>query len=542
MNAPMPARAIAALLLSSLLIGLAQIAVLPPFEGFDENGHYSYVQQVAETGYWPRWGDRMSAEADSYLAAAPGPDSIHPRWSHHDFFAAPADVTANARGMVHAARPPARGWTPGQVDNWQAQHPPLYYYLLAPLYLATKSLSLAGQLFWLRSASYLLAWLGLCLTAFAALRGAIPERAAVPVLFAVSAWPLLFPMWFPEMARMGNDSLVVVIAALLFILAWRVTTTDRLRDYALLGLVLGAGLLVKATLLPVMAAIFLVLALRVLRARGRADAFGPRLKGIAMALTVLAAVSAWWYVAKLIDTGSLIGSNDVIRMQASGGLIAGLMKNLRLENLIQIPATFVVSFLWAGTWSFIVPPRVTMVPLALLLAAAGYGAFRFMRRRGVHPVDGFAMLTVVLFLAALTYHSAVALSTGNGTSPAWYLHSLAPVFALLVGYGLTELLTSRLKWPMIALMVYPLAFLPAVWTMSALYYAGCASKLPGRLYFSAAQARECLADTPRMIDNLSVLAFPRLGIALFVAGWIVAAIAMVISVRALTQTSIVSTR
>jgi hypothetical protein len=116
------------------------------------------------------------------------------------------------------------------------------------------------------------------------------------------------------------------------------------------------------------------------------------------------------------------------------------------------------------------------------------------------------------------------------------------VFALLVGYGLTELFATRLKWPAIALILYPLVFLPGVWIMSALYYAGCAPKLPGRLYVSGSRALQCLADAPRMIDNLSVLAYPRLGVVLFVAGWTVAVIAMVMAIRALNYTSIVSTR
>jgi hypothetical protein len=35
-----------ALLAAALLIGVAQIAELPPFEGFDEIAHYSYIEQM----------------------------------------------------------------------------------------------------------------------------------------------------------------------------------------------------------------------------------------------------------------------------------------------------------------------------------------------------------------------------------------------------------------------------------------------------------------------------------------------------------------
>src|SRR6185436_8013891 len=206
------------LLLSSLILGLAQAALLPPFEGFDEHGHYSYIQQVAETGHWPRLNDRMSKDVDDYLAVAPGPDSIPRQWSHHQFFAAPATITATARDALPAP-------------------PPLYYYLQAPLYHATTTLSFAGQIFVLRAFSYLLAWAGLCIMAIAALRGHIPERGALPVALAIAAWPLLFPMWFPEMGRIGNDSLITIFAALLSILVWRVAASGATRHYVLLGVV-----------------------------------------------------------------------------------------------------------------------------------------------------------------------------------------------------------------------------------------------------------------------------------------------------------------
>jgi len=96
--------AVLLLLLSSLILGLAQAALLPPFEGFDEHGHYSYVQQVAETGHWPRLNERMSKDVDDYLALAPGPDSIPRRWSHHDFFQAPPSVIAAARDAIQSQR------------------------------------------------------------------------------------------------------------------------------------------------------------------------------------------------------------------------------------------------------------------------------------------------------------------------------------------------------------------------------------------------------------------------------------------------------
>src|SRR4051812_3564870 len=107
---PAPRAVIALLLLASLILGLAHAALLPPFEGFDEHAHYSYIRQLAETGRWPRLGERMSKDVDDYLAMAPGPDSIPRRWSHHTFFTAPASVVAAARDAIQSPRPQPRAW------------------------------------------------------------------------------------------------------------------------------------------------------------------------------------------------------------------------------------------------------------------------------------------------------------------------------------------------------------------------------------------------------------------------------------------------
>jgi hypothetical protein len=58
-------RTVALLLSGSLLQGLALAALLPPWEGFDEVAHYSYIYQLTETGTWSRLGDKQSAESDA---------------------------------------------------------------------------------------------------------------------------------------------------------------------------------------------------------------------------------------------------------------------------------------------------------------------------------------------------------------------------------------------------------------------------------------------------------------------------------------------
>ena len=521
---------VALLLLASLLVGLGHIALLPPFEGFDETAHYSYIQQVAETGTWPRRGGRMSKDVDDYLKIAPTTEMMHGAWTYFAFFSSGTATVEAGRQAIRTAPAAPRTFTPGQQGNWQAQHPPLYYAVMAPAYWLTKGWSLGAQLFTLRSVSYLIAWSALVLTIVVLSSRRTAAPAWLPL--AVAAWPFLFPMWFPEMGRLGNDNLVTVFAACVFLLSWPVTTSARIGHHALLGLALGLGLLTKVTFLPVVPAILLVLAVQIWLARREPGEFSRRLAGLCIAVAVLVAVGGWWYALKLIETGAITGSTEAARMQETGGLIAGLMKNLTLVDLISIPRGMFLSFFWGGTWSFIIPPRVAYLPFLLFVVIAAFGVVRAMRRDAMQATDWFPVVTLALFFAALTYYSLVTITTGAGTSPAWYLHAMAPLMALLVGRGVVDAMRGPwLRRALTALWFYPLAFVAVMTTMNVIYFAGCAAKLPDRYYFSATRALECLADAPRMIGNLAAIAYPHIGIALFAAGWLIALVAMAMALR-----------
>jgi hypothetical protein len=52
-----------ALLLAVFLFGVARVAALPPFEGYDEVAHWSSIQQIADDGQIPVYGrDHLSVD------------------------------------------------------------------------------------------------------------------------------------------------------------------------------------------------------------------------------------------------------------------------------------------------------------------------------------------------------------------------------------------------------------------------------------------------------------------------------------------------
>src|SRR5581483_2873794 len=106
--------------------------------GYDEYAHYSYVQQIADTGTIPvMYRDRASATIDLYN----GPMS----YGSGD---PPFDATGREtyRSFREKGAPKLMAgelqYRPGKLPNWEAQHPPLFYLLLTPVYLLAKGSSL----------------------------------------------------------------------------------------------------------------------------------------------------------------------------------------------------------------------------------------------------------------------------------------------------------------------------------------------------------------------------------------------------------------
>ena len=305
------ARFVTGLLLAAVAcLGLAQIAFLPPWEGFDETAHWSYIQELSDAGHAPRYGaDSLSADLNAYS----GPMAYGA--------AAPFDQTGRPtyRSYRLAGAPPIQGGPTRYVGagglNWQAQHPPLYYALMAPLYRAAHGLGWINHLLILRLASFALAFAGLTIGVLATVQYARPIGPWTGPIMA--AWPFLFPQFFPEFARLGNDSPCLLLAAVAWAALLRLLDgRGRWVSALVLGVSLGLGLLTKAFFLPVSAGVLVMLALQWRGAGGKPAVLGQAALACGLAL----AIGGWWYISREMQTGSLVGSDEFIRFNQSGGL------------------------------------------------------------------------------------------------------------------------------------------------------------------------------------------------------------------------------
>jgi hypothetical protein len=521
---------LAALLLASLLIGFAHVAGLPPFEGIDETAHYSYIEQIAKTGTLPRFGDKLQQDVQDVTDALDGrrqdgevesalkAGRLIRTLRYRNLFAADAEIIKRARQAVKTPRDPPPTGKPQSAENWQAQHPPFYYALLTPAYLLSERWSLAGQLALLRGLSYLVAWLSLCLAVFVAAKTFPASGPGRAMIAAPALWPFVFPGWFPEMARLGNDSLV----ALLIACAVAVVTCApirRLSTWLLLGVICGLGALTKATFLPFLAVIALLLLYRT----WRRDASPWQFLGF---LTTVIAVAGWWYIERSVETGTLFATVETIGLKKNGGLIVNLMQHFSVGTLAwTIPAAG-LSFLWGGTWSFVTPPLPALAPLVVMLLMIscaylfGFNSYKKYLVVQITPLTlGFWALAIIyptLFEMALYGRMRMGMF-GYGAFPGYYLHSLAPALAPVLGIGIATVARNWLARAVLWLLIsYNIAFLFGATFMQFLYFAGCGSVGTNR--FNVASASACWNDWQRLTDNLNVLAYPLAALWLAVGG------------------------
>jgi hypothetical protein len=499
-------------LLALLLVGIGHLAILPPFEGGDEKAHFSSMRQIAGTGTLPVLGESVLDRAHTeYQGPQPYSAIAQPFDSglvYSKFFAQPELVEKYRR--LYREAPFSTSYAPGQGLNWEAQHPPLYYLAMAPVVNAVSGLSFVSQFFVLRLASFLLALGGVVFGLLAVEKNfGIEEKDAA--FLGVFLYPLVFPVFFTEFARLSNDALCVFLVGILaYLLAlWR-RNPKNMRLSVAVGVTLGLGLLTKGLFVPVVAALAAFLFFRLWRDRGAKDIAHKRaaLIGIFYPALVIGGV---WYIGRLALHGDLSGGVDSLALAQHGGWIAGLGDHFSLYAFARSVLATLFSYSWAGTWSYAFLPLAMRAPLVVLsFWIFGVCVFELKKRRG----DDFAWLPVwlfVFFAGGMFYHLMLGIALdGMGHTPGWYLHVLMPFVAPAMGAGAVAILQKpRARVVLIAFLVYAFLFqIAANWAQFALF-AGCATKADDESYAFSSPVF-CFDQAATMADRMSVLGWPAL--------------------------------
>ena len=169
-----------AVLAAVFFFGFAIIAMLPPFEGWDETAHFSRLQAQVFAPSASRLSPektvedstkRITMDVFDYYRQGPMPyqwidfgelhayDSLGGYTTYRDFFGQPARFAEYIR--MYRESPLLAGYRPSPEPNWQYQHPALYYGLVSKaLKVLTGHVSLVTSLFVLRAISWIMAFTG----------------------------------------------------------------------------------------------------------------------------------------------------------------------------------------------------------------------------------------------------------------------------------------------------------------------------------------------------------------------------------------------
>ena len=374
-----------------VLRGSFYACALPLWEGFDEYAHYARIEFLATEGREPSRTTPLPqdvAESLTQMPAKNGGMSFDEYWK----------LAPEARNKSFPAT---------KEGIYEAQQPPLFYWLSAILYRITGNFSLASHVIAMRIFSVLLASLSIPFGYRIALRVFGKSTLALQAAALMAAMPVLT---FTA-THVGNDGLAVVVGTLV---VW--SALERKRAALLFSL--AAALLTKAFFLAFLAPIVLLLFYRDAR------------RMAAIALSGAAIIAGWWYWQTWTTTGSLTG--NMVLANPSLTKIAWTVLRFPVLKAADFSWT---TFLWTGNWSFLVVRSWMYWGMAVLCAVAVAGVVSLVRKRdaGVRLLSAF----VFWFAMALAYFAvgSVAASSYPG-APGWYACCLIAPIAILLLAGL----------------------------------------------------------------------------------------------------------
>jgi hypothetical protein len=501
---------------SFISLWLAYTFILPPFEGFDETAHYSYISLLADEAAIPDFRtSRLDRTMEHEFAAVPRPYAVVPPYENNGglTYAAFFDSDQWEKGVA-AAQPiwttptrPVR-YSAGDAPNWQGQHPPLFYLSMTMPYRLCAGCAPGIRLLVLRlscvglaSGSLVFWWLTV---------RAATATSARRILLGGGGAALLLPSNCYDLGRLGNDSLAALLLSASIFFAFRAVQQGRFRDYAALAATLAAGLVTKAFFVPCAAGLIGYFAIVALRQRTRRRAVGALVVTMAPLL-----ISGWWFAWYAARYGQPLGSQETYV----------LVQRLAIGNTLNATAlvgqafvgakAFIHSFVWCGSWSWVRRPNVEYLLMApLLVAAVGTMARNVLVRRSqscgeLRALRWLAVAVLGPLLLGFVYHLWLCIwYTGSAAgTPGYYLQFAWPLVGLCLA-GIWDLASGRgSRLALLAMISLAVVFEASGLWFSAQIYTGFVIKT-GVSNFGVGGIPPTLDNLRQVHQRLSLLSFP----------------------------------
>lgn len=235
----------------------------------------------------------------------------------------------------------AKGTLPPADYGWETYQPPLYYAICATLARIVGQES-NSMLYTVWQSFSLMLGIGtflLCYPICLRLLGPPGKNAVLHVLFlAILA---VYPGFVFTASRISNDSLFNFLAFLWFWLVLRAWQQPTMRNWILVALCLGVGVLTKNTTLPLIAVTACLVILQ------KTETFGRKVAVFGMLVGVILTISGWFLVPRILTAESpesFIAANHE-------GLGPGLRLERSLGNMLVFDPVAVVKLPFYSTWT-----------------------------------------------------------------------------------------------------------------------------------------------------------------------------------------------
>jgi len=225
--------------------GVAISFIHAPYSGHDEVAHYAYLQTVADEHRVPvlpelaEWRAFYEQEGEVNHDRMPAEFWAYCRYTTEDWRPGCGEYANAIYAMTLAGRYFPTGWL------YTANHPPLYYLVVTPLYWLTEGLSVEGQLYALRLAAIPFGLLTV-LFAYLTVRTLFPRDRFLAM--TVPTFVAFQPQISYEAAMLNNDILAIAFtSAVIYLLVKGLKTRFPLTIVVLIGFCYGLAVLSKNT-------------------------------------------------------------------------------------------------------------------------------------------------------------------------------------------------------------------------------------------------------------------------------------------------------
>lgn len=433
--------------------------MFPLWEGYDEFAHVGVIRAIAVQGrvLVPR-NQLGPRDVEESLKLAPVPwevrgwDVFRQSLTQEEFWKLPAEDRRLRESRLRNM-PPA--WalenSVAGISAYEALQPPLYYWLMAPVLGILKSSSLLAQVTILRWIAVLIASFAVPLTFAVCLEGFHSEALAVGCAAVVA----VMPGFASNAARISNEPLSILLFSLLIWIGLRIAVTElNIRNAAVMGVVLGLGLLTKAYFLTAAPAVFALL----LYKRGRA--WMP----VFAALMATAALAGWWYLRNIVTTGTVSGLAESVSLRDRG--LAAILTSAAHVPWVRAVDVILVSHLYFCGWSSLTV-RSWMYHVFFLIAALA--AIGLMLRVRKPAVLWLASLYGLFWLGQLYNVVLQFLTKGLAGSMGWYMYAVVSCEVVLCAVAFGRL---RVWAAAIGTILFGLLDLYGMHSLAIPYYTG----------------------------------------------------------------------